>query len=137
MRYHAGSPASFGAFSAFWTVVPFLLKGPPYNYGTATIGLFGLIGATGTMIAPLSGRLADRGHGSRAIAGGLVAMLGAFTVLWIAPHHLLLFVVAMIAGMASRYLRPMTGSPFGGGGSSRTGAVEATAVTVERVPTRR
>ncbi len=91
------SAMSFGAFSAFWTVVPFLLKGEPYRYGTATIGLFGLIGATGTLIAPLSGRLADRGHSSRAIAGGLLAMLAAFTTLWIAPYTLVLFVIAMIA----------------------------------------
>ncbi len=31
-----------GQFSVLWTTVAFLLAGPPYHYGDATIGLFGL-----------------------------------------------------------------------------------------------
>src|SRR2546430_7072552 len=33
---------SFAAFSVFWTSVAFMLTGPPYHYGEAVIGLFGL-----------------------------------------------------------------------------------------------
>jgi MFS family permease len=35
---------SMGAFSVLWTSIAFLLAGPPYHYGTGTIGLFGLAG---------------------------------------------------------------------------------------------
>jgi predicted MFS family arabinose efflux permease len=44
-------------FTSFWTVLTFLLAGPPYHYDSVTIGLFALIGI-GTMFStPLYGRL--------------------------------------------------------------------------------
>ena len=36
--------AAMGCFSALWTSIAFLLSGPPYNYGSTAIGLFGLAG---------------------------------------------------------------------------------------------
>ncbi|KAK5169464.1 uncharacterized protein LTR77_005440 [Saxophila tyrrhenica] len=44
-------------FTSFWTVLTFLLAGPPYRYDSVTIGLFALIGI-GTMFStPLYARL--------------------------------------------------------------------------------
>ncbi|TKI08489.1 MFS transporter [Martelella alba] len=40
-----------GSFSVLWTGLTFLLSNPPYNYNTATIGLFGLIGGAGALSA--------------------------------------------------------------------------------------
>jgi predicted MFS family arabinose efflux permease len=51
-----------GQFSVLWTTIAFLLAGHPYNYGDATIGLFGLVGLAGAVAAQGAGRLADRGH---------------------------------------------------------------------------
>jgi predicted MFS family arabinose efflux permease len=51
-----------GQFSVLWTTVTFLLAGPPYHYGDATIGLFGLVGLAGALAAQVAGRLADRGR---------------------------------------------------------------------------
>jgi predicted MFS family arabinose efflux permease len=51
-----------GQFSVLWTTIAFLLAGSPYHYGTATIGLFGLVGLAGALAAQAAGRMADRGH---------------------------------------------------------------------------
>ncbi|CAA7266066.1 unnamed protein product [Cyclocybe aegerita] len=47
-------------FSNFWVTLTFLLGGPPYNYSTLVIGLFGLVGMLGVALGPLVGRLIDR-----------------------------------------------------------------------------
>lgn len=74
----------FGCFSVLWTSLAFLLSGiggGHYHYGNAGIGLFGLAGVAGAAIAPVSGRLADRGHGRLAATGALVVLLGSWALL--------------------------------------------------------
>lgn len=69
---------AFGAFSAIWATLAFLLSGPPYHFGADVVGLFGLIGAVSMMSAPILGRLAD-GFGARImIAVGGVTLIAAF-----------------------------------------------------------
>src|ERR1700691_5915214 len=46
----------FGAFSAFWTTLVFFLQRPPYHYGCAVAGLFGLVRAVGAAGGPPLGR---------------------------------------------------------------------------------
>ncbi|KAJ7585456.1 MFS superfamily [Mycena floridula] len=50
---------SSACFSNFWVTLTFLLGGPPYNYSTLVIGLFGLIGMFGVAMGPLVGRTID------------------------------------------------------------------------------
>jgi len=52
--------AASACFSNFWVTLTFLLGGPPYNYSTLDIGLFGLVGMFGVAMGPLVGRLIDR-----------------------------------------------------------------------------
>ncbi|KAH9487202.1 Putative uncharacterized transporter YgaY [Psilocybe cubensis] len=51
---------SSACFSNFWVTLTFLLGGPPYNYSTLVIGLFGLIGMAGVAMSPVVGHVIDR-----------------------------------------------------------------------------
>lgn len=88
----------FGAFSLFWTASPLLLEAPPFSLGHLALSAFLLSGVAGALIAPLAGKLADRGH-SRMITGvAIVAMGACFVLTWIggAAGSLAAFVLAGI-----------------------------------------
>jgi predicted MFS family arabinose efflux permease len=68
---------SFAQFGAFWTTMVLLLSEEPFNFTSTTIGLFGIIGASGALAAPLVGKLSDKG--SSRIAVGYGCMLIAFS----------------------------------------------------------
>ncbi|MFG3259592.1 MFS transporter [Streptomyces sp. NPDC048172] len=68
----------FGAWSALWTSLVLLLTGEPYHLSTGTAGLFGLLGLSASLVAPLSGGLVDR-FGSRKVVRGTYAL----AVLWL------------------------------------------------------
>jgi predicted MFS family arabinose efflux permease len=74
--------AFFCAFSAFWTTLVFLLQTPPYHYGPAVAGLFGLVGAAGALCAPFAGHLTDRRGPRFTILSALVLTLASFA--WLA-----------------------------------------------------
>ncbi|MFF4290866.1 MFS transporter [Streptomyces sp. NPDC001739] len=42
--------AMFGAFSAFWNTVSFVLTGPRFHYSSVGVGVFALVGAAGAAI---------------------------------------------------------------------------------------
>ncbi|MBC2579127.1 MFS transporter [Clostridium sp. DJ247] len=65
----------FAAFSAFWTSLIFLLESSHYNMGSQAAGLFGLVGVSGALAAPLVGRIADK-KGPRFVVG-----ISIFTVI--------------------------------------------------------
>jgi predicted MFS family arabinose efflux permease len=80
-RRAAYGAAGFGAFSAFWTALAFLLAGPPYNYGEGVIGLFGLLGVAGVLIARVAGRAADAGRTRAASGLALAGLAASFAVI--------------------------------------------------------
>jgi len=58
---------AFGTLSAFWVALTFYLSKAPFNYPASIIGLFGLLAAAGALIAPLFGKLADKGAYTRSL----------------------------------------------------------------------
>lgn len=70
----------FGAFSAFWSTLVFLLAKPPYHYGAKVAGLFGLVGAAGAAIAPVAGRFSDRKGPGFTVALGIATSLLSYVV---------------------------------------------------------
>jgi predicted MFS family arabinose efflux permease len=85
----------FCAFSAFWTTLVFFLGTPPYHYGSAVAGLFGLVGAAGAIFAPFVGRLADRYGARRNVLFALLITVASFAVLYVYGKHM----TGLIAGV--------------------------------------
>jgi predicted MFS family arabinose efflux permease len=85
----------FMSFSALWTTLVFLLRMPPYHYGTTAAGLFGLLGAASVAAAPLVGRMSDRHGSERAIRIAIVSALVGFVLLLFLGRTL----VGLVAGI--------------------------------------
>jgi len=74
----------FASFSAFWTILALYLQKPLFGLGAAAAGLFGILGLTGILAAPVAGRFADRGRAHTLVLLGAVIVLLAWLVfgLW-------------------------------------------------------
>ncbi|MGW1027169.1 MFS transporter [Streptomyces sp. NPDC002577] len=88
--------AMFGAFSAFWTTVSFLLTGPGFHYSTVGIGVFALVGAAGAAVAPFAGHWADRGLVRPMTAAAFVVAALAFALAGLGRHSIVLIALAAI-----------------------------------------
>jgi predicted MFS family arabinose efflux permease len=62
----------FGSFMALWSAVALHLAAPPWRFGPAVIGSFGLVGLASIVAAPMVGRLTDRWGPERIVATGIV-----------------------------------------------------------------
>jgi predicted MFS family arabinose efflux permease len=86
----------FGVFCSFWTTFTFHISGAPFNFHPDTIGLFGLIAIAGAFVAPVVGKLADKGNSGQAqmLASGLVIF--SIVLLKIFPGSLLVLIIAVL-----------------------------------------
>jgi predicted MFS family arabinose efflux permease len=75
----------FGAFSAFWTTVSFLLAGPRFRFSQLEIGLFALSGAAGALASAFGGRHIDARPKLRWPATGVAqaTVLASFALIWL------------------------------------------------------
>ena len=112
LRRHAILGAcGFAAFSAFWTTLVFHLQSLPRHYGSATVGLFGLFGAAGALIAPIAGKLADRFEARLVNSSALLLVIVSFVLMGAAGGSLLALavgVVLMDAGVQGSHISNQT-----------------------------
>lgn len=85
-----------GCYTILWTSLAFLLSGPPYHYGTTVIGLFGLAGIGGAMVAPVAGRAADHGHGHLVTTATILALLTAWGLLALGRSSIVLLLAGIV-----------------------------------------
>ncbi|GAA3848701.1 MFS transporter [[Pseudomonas] carboxydohydrogena] len=86
----------YGAFSLFWTAAPLILLQPPFSLSHIALSLFLLSGAAGAFVAPVAGRLADKGHGDALTIAAIVMVAIGFVLVWVSGSSLTLWVLAGI-----------------------------------------
>ena len=100
----------FASFSAFWSIIAFHLAHSAIG-GSTTAGLLGVLGLTGIVIAPISGRLAMRAPPARVNLGALAIIAAAFAVFAAIPTSLVAIsfgVVLLDAGTQANQLTNQT-----------------------------
>ena len=87
---------SFAQFGAFWTTMVLLLSGEPFHYNSATIGLFGIVGASGALAAPLVGKLGDKGNPRVVIGYGCLLLLISFIIFYFSSGSLIGILIGIV-----------------------------------------
>ncbi|WP_374441320.1 MFS transporter [Epilithonimonas sp.] len=86
---------AFSIFS-FWTTLTFLLVEKPYNYSSDTIGLFGMLGIAGALVAPMIGKASDKGGSSKTQLIASIVLLFGSAVIFLFPTYLMSIILAVI-----------------------------------------
>jgi predicted MFS family arabinose efflux permease len=106
-RRAAYQATMFAAFSIFWTASPMRLA-DDYGLSHSLIGLFALAGAGGALIAPLAGRLADRGYTRPGTLIAIACVVLGFAVAgfdaWLAIAALLFGAVVLDMGVQANMI---------------------------------
>lgn len=86
----------FGAFCSFWTTLTFHLSGSPFNFGTDTIGLFGILAIAGALLAPYFGKMVDGGNAAKSQLYTTGMLLFSVILLNILPHSVWAIIIAVL-----------------------------------------
>ncbi|REG92921.1 MFS transporter [Flavobacterium aquicola] len=87
---------SFAQFGAFWTTMVLLLSDKPFHFNSATIGLFGIVGASGALAAPIVGRLGDKENSRIAVGYGCLLLLISFIVYYFSGENVIGIIIGII-----------------------------------------
>ena len=86
---------SFGALSAFWTTLVFLMK-DNFDFGSSVAGLFGLLGIGGALAAAQVGKLNDRMGKQKIIVAAIAVMVVSWVVFLFSANSIAGIVVGVI-----------------------------------------
>ncbi|KDN56133.1 MFS transporter [Flavobacterium seoulense] len=87
---------SFAQFGAFWTTMVLLLSAEPFSFNSATIGLFGIVGASGALAAPLVGKLGDKGNSRIAVGYGCLFIALSFMLFYFSGSNIIGIVLGIV-----------------------------------------
>lgn len=92
---------SFGSVGVVFATMAFLLSGDEFGLNDVAIGLVGLAGVAGALMANVSGRLADRGLVQFTTGAGALLLCASWALFGLGAHSLVAFVIAiLVADMA-------------------------------------
>ena len=86
----------FAAFSAFWSSLALHLTEPPFGFGGAEAGAFGVLGIVGAIMARTAGQAADRVGARLVVFAGLTIAAAGFILLAATPHTLTAIIIATL-----------------------------------------
>ncbi|ETF02223.1 MFS transporter [Advenella kashmirensis W13003] len=86
----------FASVSALFSTMALLLAGPAHGLSDVAIGLVGLAGVMGALMASLGGRLADRGLGDTVTSVSVILLLVSWVLLWLGHDNLWWFIAGML-----------------------------------------
>lgn len=86
----------FAQFGAFWTTMVLLLSDEPFLFNSATIGLFGIVGASGALAAPLVGKLGDKGGSRIAVGYGCALIALSFLVFYFSEQSVIGIIIGIV-----------------------------------------
>lgn len=87
---------AFSIFCSFWTTLTFLLIEQPYKYSSDTIGLFGMLGIAGALVAPMIGKASDKGGSGKTQLIASIILLAGSVIIFLFPHYLISIILAVI-----------------------------------------
>lgn len=89
---------SFASISAFWVTMVLFLSAKPFSYNTVQIGLFGIIGASGALAAPLVGKNSngDNDTVKKTSLLGLLAQLLGYLAFYFTGNQIILLIVGIV-----------------------------------------
>jgi predicted MFS family arabinose efflux permease len=93
VRRAASQALLFGAFTAYWTAVAFVLI-EKHQLSQTGIAVFALVGAGGALAAPIAGRLGDAGHGRIGRIVAITLVLLAMVLAGLGAGNLILLALA-------------------------------------------
>ncbi|MDI9856662.1 MFS transporter [Comamonas sp. 17RB] len=86
----------FATVSVLFSTMALLLAGPAYGLNDTQIGLIGIVGIAGALMANVAGRMADQGREqATTLAGGMLMLLG-WALLWQGGHSLWAFLLGFL-----------------------------------------
>ena len=87
---------SFASVSAVFATMALLLAGPAHRLSDTQIGLIGIVGIAGALLATPVGRLADQGKERLATVGGAILLLLGWAALWLGGSSIGWFVLGFL-----------------------------------------
>lgn len=85
----------FGVFCSFWTTITFHLTGEPFFLKSDKIGLLGIVALGGALLAPVVGRMADKGSPARGILYSILVVVASVILMMVFPSNIWMIVFSV------------------------------------------